>query len=236
MEQSEPPSLPQRENLPLQEGCENSRQELRTWFRANAPHLGALYEGTLKILYTVGFPRKERFVAHAVREIRNRLPDAVAGPKAGGTVQYVNKLDAIVEKWRDVGLDFGGVTVSVAEGAKETPGTVSLPKDVYFDIVSLLKEHREARNKPEEAATRLFEAIAPENRDLRTSMRPVIHQWLSVTGWFVKLTHETVSGENIDEKELINKFETFEMILKNLVGSFFKTVDGLDEILENTNA
>ena len=96
MEQSESPCSPQQESPPSLETYEDSAsQGLRDWFRVNAAHLGALYEGALKILYTVGFPRKVRFVAHAVREIRNRLPDVVCGPKTGGTVQYVNRLDAI---------------------------------------------------------------------------------------------------------------------------------------------
>lgn len=70
------------------------RQELRAWFQRNAPSLGELYEGALRMFFAPEFPGRVRFVAHAVREIRNRLPDAIAGPKIGGTFQWINKLSA----------------------------------------------------------------------------------------------------------------------------------------------
>ena len=41
----------------------------------HAPHLGELYEGALKIISEENFPGYAIFIAHAVREIKNRLPD-----------------------------------------------------------------------------------------------------------------------------------------------------------------
>ncbi|MBN2413960.1 hypothetical protein JXQ31_19960 [candidate division KSB1 bacterium] len=56
------------------------RLDLKAWFQRNAPSLGELYEGVLKLLYTdEKIPGWTRFVAHAIREIGNRLPDIVIG-------------------------------------------------------------------------------------------------------------------------------------------------------------
>jgi hypothetical protein len=84
------------------------RRELRSWFERNAPSLGELYEGALKMLFMGNFPGRTRFVAHAVREIRNRLPDVIAGVKTGGTVQYKNNLDMISKDWQKAGFLLDG--------------------------------------------------------------------------------------------------------------------------------
>ena len=41
-----------------------SRQEINAWLKAKAPELAALYEGSLRILYTKDFPGKIRFLGN----------------------------------------------------------------------------------------------------------------------------------------------------------------------------
>jgi hypothetical protein len=64
-----------------------------------------------------------------------------------------------------------------------------------------------------------------------------VHQWLDVTEWFVKRVHDSGTQDiSIDEGEFVHRFELFETTLGALVRAFFKTVEGLDEVLEDANS
>ena len=77
-----------------------------------------------------------------------------------------------------------------------------------------MKDHELTRAKPEEAAVRLFEALAPENQHLRDALRPVVLHWLETTDWFIKKAHDSGAIDAVYEgKELSDKFELFEASL-----------------------
>jgi hypothetical protein len=53
----------------------------------------------------------------------------------------------------------------------------------------------------------------------------------------VKRVHDSGAQDiSIDEADFVYRFELFEMTLGALVRAFFRTVDGLDEILEDANS
>lgn len=105
-----------------------------------------------------------------------------------------------------------------------------------MEVASLVRDHLAAREKPAEAAARLFEGIAPQNQPLRDSLRPIITHWVTVTERFVEKAHDSGRTDgDADEAEFRNKFELFETTLVALVGQFFESVKALDEILEDAN-
>lgn len=214
------------------------RLELRAWFQRNAPSLCELYEGALRMNFIPDFPGGMRFIAHAVREIRNRLPDVIAGPKTGGTVQYKNRLDDIVKDWEKCGFLLDGSTTTSLTSSENIPsGNIAIPRSLFQKIAIVVKEHVKGRESRQEAAIRLFEGIAPESQELRDTLRPIVHQWLDVTEWFVKKVHAPgFEVSNVDANEFDRYFDIFEKTLGALVRSFFKTVEELDEILEDTNS
>jgi len=218
----------------------DDRKELRAWFARNAPSLGELYEGALRILFSeTPFPGRVRFVAHAVREIRNRLPDVIAGPKQSQRVQYVNLMDRLCAKWEEAKLPTdGSLPISLSKETKVPRTTdVSIPIRVYQEIARLVRDHKESRETQRAAAKRLYEAIDPNNREAEATLRPRINHWIEVTEWFVALVHDNGSTDDkIDLQELRNRFEVFEKALSAMVREFFKTVEELDEILEEANA
>ncbi|GIX08273.1 MAG: hypothetical protein KatS3mg115_2676 [Candidatus Poribacteria bacterium] len=215
------------------------RLKIREWFGRHAKSLGELYEGALGILFSEGpVPGRVRFVSHAVREIRNRLADVIAGPK-GGRLDYVSRMDTLVEEWKRAGLPTDG---SVPRGVKAedrlpTSGDVPMPVRLYRQVASLVADHVRTREKPYEAGQRLFEAIDPNNKRAQEFLRPRIQHWLEITGWFVSRVHD--SGQTDDEagaEELQGKFEIFEGVLLALVVGFFETLEEIDEILEEANS
>ncbi len=85
-----------------------TRMELRAWFQRNAPSLGELYEGAVRLIFDTRVPGRVRFVSHAISEIRNRLPGIVSGNRAGGRLDYTSRLDEIVKAWRRARLSLDG--------------------------------------------------------------------------------------------------------------------------------
>ncbi|MBW2000773.1 MAG: hypothetical protein JRJ29_22775 [Deltaproteobacteria bacterium] len=217
----------------------NKRFELLDWFKRNAPGLGKLYEGALYMVYTNGYPGRLRFVAHAIREIRNRLPDVIAGPKDGGPLQYKNRLDEITEVWKRCGLPIGrSLPVEVTEG-DELPSSIeiSMPIDLYQKIAELIHDHEKSREKPYEAAKRLFQAIDSRNRESEGLLRPRIEHWINITNWFMNYVHKwNLDDDEIDAVNLRRRFQTFETTLIALLTGFFRTTEELDEILEKANS
>lgn len=211
-----------------------TREELKTWFQKNAPSLGELYEGALKMLYVETYPGRTRFVAHSVREIRNGLPRAFGGPK--GRCDYSAHIEKIKQDCLNAGLTMDGI-LPITNPAEQSPDDILLPRYLWQKITVLIKDHDEAKERPIEAATRLFEAIAPNNKNAGDILLPIIMQWLKVTDWFMQKTHDSGRrDEEFDNAEFQQQFLLFEQMLGALVSSFYKTTGELDEILEDTNS
>ena len=217
-----------------------ARVDLRAWLRRNAASLAELYEGAVRLVFAP-FPGKVRFIALAVREIGNRLPDVISGMKTGPNLQYKNRLDQLTAVWKSSGLSTDGSILeriqSYASGVPASPELTIHPR-VFREIASLIRDHVSTREKPQDKALRLFEAVAPENKQFREALVPIIQQWLKTTEWFMGKVHGSgkTDTECCGSDDLLQQFELFETMLGALVRGFFKTVDELDEILEDTNS
>lgn len=213
------------------------RLEIYSWFQRNAPSLGELYAGALKMVYEDNFPGRTRFIAHAVREIRNRLPDVICGVRGEPSFQWKNRLDALVSAWQKSGFPLdGSIPVNLSENHSLPSHLVPFPIKLLEKFARLLHDHNNTREKPEEAAIRLFHGTSPESIEFIDSMRPVVRQWLDVTDWFVSKAHDGGRGDgDINLSEFQKKFEIFEITLGGLLRGFFEPLEDLDEILEETN-
>jgi hypothetical protein len=217
-----------------------TRLELRAWLYRNAPSLAELYEGAVRLIFETPLSGRIRFISHAVREIRNRLPDVISGIKSGERLDYKSRLDEIAKLWEGGGFSLDGSfqdTASSEQVSASSLPDISVPRQLFVQFADLIKDHNNTREKPIEAAIRLFEGCAPENQQLRDALRPRVLQWLDVTKWFMQKAHDSGTIDaNCDESELRRKFELFENTLAALIRGFFVTLKELDEILENTNS
>jgi len=219
----------------------HNRLELLAWFRRNAPSLGELYEGAVKMLFENTMPGRTRFIAHAVRDIRNRLPEVISGIRGGARFEWKQQLDGLTKAWKDAGFSLdGSLPVTMTRGGTSSDSRSSdivVSRRLLLKIARVLSEHSLSREKTREAATRLFEGCAPENKHRRETLGPIVIQWLEITDWFVGKAHDSGhSDQDHDWEDLSNHFVLFETTLVALVGQFFSTIGGLDEILEDTNA
>ena len=215
------------------------RLALRDWFRRNAPPIGELYEGAVELLLVLQVPGRIRFICHAVREIRNRLPDVVSGTKGPGRFDYATRLDQLADVCRSNGFDLAaGPTgnISVHNRGNDAPNTVAVPMPVIEKFRELVTGHLDAREKKREAAERLFNSCRINNRTVGDKQYIAVSEWIRITDWFEEKTHQPCEGnEVVDWKETQLRFEQFEAALGSLLREFYTTVDELDEILDKAN-
>lgn len=217
--------------------CWTSRRlELWRWLQRNAPSLAELYQGAVILLYESPLPGRTRFISHAVREIRNRLPDIICGP-VGQRLDYKSRMDTLVVSWRKNGFSLDYSVLSGGRGSDGIPNPdISIPRNLFEELTDLLRHHAEARQKPFDAASRLFQALAPGSLQNAEPLYPRLAQWLEVTNRFMARAHDSGQVDlECDETELRRYFELFETTLGALIQAFFETTQEIDEILEDTN-
>jgi hypothetical protein len=230
-------SAPEEPELPARPHISGERRELHAWLHRRSPELGDLYAGALELLFGIKILGRSRFVAHAVREIANRLPDGIAGEQAtlegAKRIQPTHQLDAIAAIWIPLPAhDVGAAVQPRAEATEaEAPSARLLSVTEFKKLDKLIGEWIESkRNAPERMAA-LIMALAPENRAAPDILGPVIRQWSDITKYFVAVAH----GKDASDDELIRQFELFEQSLISLSGSFYPRLDQLDEILGRAN-
>jgi hypothetical protein len=239
MNPKEPQPVPSRDiELSAQAACWTpERLELKAWLTGIAPSLAELYEGAVRIFVELRLAGYTRFVAHAVREIGNRLPDAISGDSTL-QLQYKNRLDSILQQWKRAGLTTDGTFPAewvASDSARSKHAQIALPHGLARSIAMLIADHEAARERPSDRARRLFAGIRPEIQI--DAIRPAVTQWLEVTDWFMKITHDSYRVDGaINDAELQAKFALFETALLAIAQPFFTTTDALDEILEEANS
>lgn len=216
------------------------RAEIYLWFQKDAPSLGELYVGALHMLYEQPLAGWSRFVSHTVREIRNRLPEIISGIRSAGSVQYVNRLDEIAVMWKREGLPLDGSLPTSVTQSNDIPTEsipIPLPHRIFGRISLLINEHDAGRIRSADSAKRLFLGPDREFLEVSDSLRPVINQWLQITGWFMGKAHDSGKTDNsVDIEEFRRQFELFEATLGALLRGFFTTIGELDAILEEANS
>jgi len=218
-----------------------NRRELLEWLRRNASSLAELFEGAVSLLYGSPVPGFSRFVSHAVREVRNRMPGVISGTSSSGRLDYKGRMDQIAAAWKTAGISLEGTGVRTenpdSAAASVSPQT-ALPRKLAQKIARLVADHEAAREKPMDAAIKLFEGVAPENEKFRDTLRPVVLQWLETCDWFMKRTHDSGAMDaDVEVEELRKNFAIFETTLLTIVrglSTFFANTDELDECLRGT--
>lgn len=140
----------------------SERNELHSWFERVAPHLAPLYRAAVRMAHDAGFPARVHLIAHAMREIRNRLPDALDGTLKLPQVDYHYLVDRVRSQWIDEGLPPDGVGPMLGESEPPQPSATSIAVSgaLIDEIAELIKQHAQARSARETSEVQRFEAIA----------------------------------------------------------------------------
>jgi hypothetical protein len=220
-------------------GNEISRKEIRVmnekqkriydWLKGLESNLSELYWGATKLIEDKTFPGRERFICHAVREIRNRLPEAVAGEGILKRFDYTKEIEELANAYERAGL--GGVRIKDGD---EQGVEQKIPQEIMVRLNSLVSEHRAVAQRNRENVTKLLIALEPENKSMQSSLRPIAGQWMRETEWFVGRAHEGEKAR-VEEEELVERFAKFENTLYALCGYFYDGMDRIEDLIRKAN-
>lgn len=219
-------------NEPVGAWWTGERASLARWLDRRAPALTPLYRSAVAMVHDERFPGRVHFVAHAVREIRNRLPEALAG-EIRHRAQYGYLTQSVYERWVEAGLPTDGS--SRVEPRNEPPSTgpanIEVPDTLISTVGDLVAAHIAARETHRDKSQRMFEAIGEQSPPAY-----VIDNWLSSTEWSEKLAHVGAKPPSPEYQErLAYDFVKFEQSLMVIANRTYENMDVLDEILESAN-
>lgn len=205
------------------------RYELLNWFRSNAAPLAEAYEGAIRLLGEENFPGRIHFIAHAVRDIADRLVFVLDPQLKGRRVDYAGQMDGIEKLWPELQTFLAKADGSVAQD------TVTIKYRLAAKVESLVKAHSERRQQPSNYEL-LFRFLMRQEPSQAQVNQRVASDFEKMHKWFMKLTHIRANeAPKVDENELHTQFSKFEGMLYSFVGGFFTGTAELDEILQQTN-
>jgi len=214
--------------------CWNAkRRRLLSWLERSAPQVAPVYAGAVWLACDVDFPGRVVFVWHAIREIRNRLPDALAGEIKGSHTQYGDLAGEVVRCWVEDGWPEDGEIAVTGSAEPSASGRVQyeVSRAVMLAVGSLVVGHSAISTRNERDARRLFDAVAG-------SAVPayVVQTWKRGGRRAHKLAHvHNKPVDPQDEASLYSDFAAFEAVLMAIGNRSYENMDNLDEILGSAN-
>jgi hypothetical protein len=179
------------------------------------------------------FPGRVWFVAHAIREIRNRLPDALAGEVATSRTDYPGLTAEVHLRWVEEGLpvEGGSIIDPAAEPSAAGLGRREVSGELLRAVSELITGHLAVSENNESRARRLFEAIGGD-----PPPQYVVRAWLRGRRWAEAHAHvRNAPLAEKDEEDLVGQFLDFEQALNAIASRSYQNMDALDEILGEAN-
>ena len=180
------------------------------------------------------FPGRVHFVAHAIREIRNRLPGALGPKVARRDAGYEGLTDKIREQWLAEGLPGDGRLPPPAESAPSASGPARRDVSVEFlaSVGRLVKSHNEAQENRRTRDEYAFDALS----DRSPIPRYVVENWRKLYRDVQGFAH--ARDEPLPESadgEWVEKFFEFEALLLAISKRSYENLDDLDSLLKRAN-
>lgn len=209
------------------------RIDLLGWLGNNAPAITPIYRGALALAMFGSFPGRAHFIAHAIREIRNRLPDALGlrvGHRDARCEQFADK---VRERWLAEGLpEDGRLSQAGSASLASDPAGRRVSDEFLASVGELIEEHNEAQENRRIRDEHAFSALSDRGpvppyfvdywRRLYRDAHGVAH-----------LRDEPLPAEA--DGEWVANFRDFEDILMALSKRSYETLDDLDALLERAN-
>ena len=180
------------------------------------------------------FPGRVHFIAHAIREIRNRLPGAL-GPKIRRrNAGYDHLTDKIHKRWVAEGLPEDGRLSFPEESIPSASGPSLRDVSVAFlaSVGRLIEDHNLAQANREARERAAFGALA----DAGPVPRHVVRNWGNLFPDVQKFAHagDEPLPEGADDEWVRNFFE-FEEALMAVFKLSRENLDDLDKLLDEAN-
>lgn len=205
------------------------QQTIYRWLneKADLPVFAEAYKGAVMLMKTKSAGCVS-FVAHAGRDLMNRLAPTVVGIKSG-RVQYVQHVDEIKDKWLDDWRQCGDLSPNT-----KIHGHL-IPIDVCQKITTLIDDHTAGRVRSSEADGYFF-SVFLDYSDMDKIPKSFISEWKNTKDWFLGHAHLRKKPFKSDTlTELEKHFKCLHGYLYIAANSQFNRMKEFDEILEETN-
>ncbi len=211
------------------------RAGLRSWLDRKAPHLAPLYLAALRMAMDERFPGRVHFIAHAIREIKNRLPDALDGALERPKSKYPKYVGKLCEQWAEEGLAADGSGPSIDEPAEVALTEADrLVSPAFISAVGrLVAHHTELEASRDALRMPRFEALAGPG----PHPQHVWKDWRDASRFAEQFAHarnETLPA-SADEEWTAN-FLAFERFLMVISKRAQENIADLDELLREANS
>ena len=218
-----------------EEWWDPERAGLHGWLDRKAPHLAPLYLAGLRMAMDEGFPGRVHFIAHAIREIRNRLPDALDGALELPKSKYPKYVGRLYVQWAEEGFPTDGSGPSIDEPAEATSAATGrvVSSEFISAVGSLVAHHAGLEAGRDALRMPRFEALAGPGPHPQ-------HVW---KGWrdasrsaerFAHARNETLPADA--DVEWTAKFLAFERFLIVISKRAQENIADLDELLREANS
>lgn len=213
-------------------GLTRQQEEVRQWLEDAAPALSGVFVGAALLVGHSSWPARAHLVAHALRELVNRLPEAVSGV-VDVRVQEDQQLERLCSLWEQHGLPS---TMPI----KETPGLTSgltLPREVISAVADVVSGRRSGAENQRAKAARLLTIMAAGSAPAAYS----VDTWVALGRDLQRWAH--VSAEwppsptaAAREQAVRQRFAEVEAALLALARRTHRRMEVLDVVLDRANA
>lgn len=174
------------------------RRRILNWLETKAPALAPVYDGAVRMIQQPEFPGRVHFVAHAIREIMNRLPDAFIPKDQKGKIGYRELVDNVKTSWAPIKLDNDQIIIST---------------ECSNNIENLFEAHKVPNESNRSRAEQLFQIIIDNMQPEYTDM---IDLWMLTRRGGEEKTHVSNSKNPTPEGLIVEHFNNLEKILKSI--------------------
>lgn len=215
------------------------RERIYSWLRdQGGAGFAEAYKGAVILMHSQS-PAYVRFVCHALRDITNGLPAAIAKQKRK-QVQYPELVGEILAQWTTEKLPRGPIAVASMALEEQVSGRfaeVTISAELVERIAALLNEHEQGRARGKGNPLTFLEASIPESAGRPDLLAIPRAQWKALHGEAQHDAHENGHGCDADkEAACANLFNRFETMLSSLAGSYYHSLENIDAILDEANA
>jgi hypothetical protein len=168
------------------------------------------------------------FVAHAGRDMMNRLASTVACIKSE-SVQYQQHIDNLQSDWLDEWRVSGDLSQEVVEKGH------LIPIEICQRITDLIEEHKTGRVRSSEADGLFFSTFL-DYSDKDKIPRNFLSEWRAAKDWFLKHAHLREKPFRAEtDSDLMKYFSYLDGYLYIAASSQYERLRSLNEILDETN-
>ena len=212
----------------------SERRALVEWLDTHAPALTPLYRGALSLAMRDSFPGRAHFIAHAIREIRNRLPGALGPEVECLGAGYEQVTDKIQRRWIEEGFREDGSLVSLKESVATAsgPGYFEVSFEFLASVGRLIENHTAAQMNRKARERSGFGALGEYDQ----SPQHVVENWNNLFPDAQGFAHarDKPLPEGADA-EWVEHFLRFEQYLMVVQKHSYENLDELDTLLRKAN-